>query len=111
MVRRRIAGPAAEGGPGCCEEVRGTCARAGRGRPRYRRPRYRVDQNCSFVCFTIVLVIFLAAASCFLREQPKLRSLRGAVVSEPLDPRKVMEDIIFAIACVDGSGLWMDLSC
>ena len=38
---------------------------------------------CSIVCFIMVLVIFLAAVSCFLRELPKLRSLRGAVVSEP----------------------------
>ena len=38
-----------------------------------------------------LLIIFLATVSCFLREPPKLMSLRGAVVSEPLDQRKVTE--------------------
>ena len=64
--------------------------------------RFALGAACCFVCFTMVLVIFLAAVSCFLREPPKLRSLRGAVVSEPLEARKVTEEdaiLIFAIAC------------
>ena len=57
----------------------------------------------STVSLTMVLVIFLAAISCFLREQTKLMSLRVAVVSEPFDAWKVKgEDDIFAIAYVDG---------